>query len=748
MGHSKLIRRLTGPIPAIVLSLLLVSAIFMLSAAAQYSEFFGNFYSILLLVNVLGIGLLLLLITANVYRLIHQFRARVLGSRLTLRLFGMFVLLAVIPLTVVYYFSVQFLNKGIDSWFDVRIEQALNDALLLGRTSLEAIKRDRIVEAQDLAARLDDTFSDFALIQLIDELREQGGFSEVTLFTQNGRIIASSGEDPDKLVPDRPNEAILAKLREGQSHANMEPAGDSGMQLRVAVPVFSRMVSRPLRIVQVLQPLPLRYSKLAESVQSAFAEYEKLEYLRKPLKFSFILTLSLVTLITLLIAVWAAIVSSRRLAAPLRNLAEGTRQVAGGDYGTQLPVPGDDEFGVLVKSFNDMTQQIQQAQTAVRRSQREAESQRTYLETVLAHLSSGVLSFDSSQRLRTHNATADQVLGVELDAEKGKPLAVVAEAHGHIEPFFRTILDAVDEGEAEWQRQVVLLDPRGRRVLICRGTRLPDHGRRRGGYVVVFDEITALIQAQRDAAWAEVARRLAHEIKNPLTPIQLSAERIRHKYLDRLPDSDRETLDRATRTIAEQVESMKSMVNAFSSYAQPQRMQPENININQLIQDVAELHKEAIRPIRIQLTLDETAPTIVADRGRLRQILNNLIANSRDALHHCSDPIISLDTRCMRERECEYVELTVSDNGPGFPPELIDRLFEPYVTTKEKGNGLGLAIVKKIVDEHGGMVTAQNRNEGGACVTIRLPKAGARDLPDRSKVDTRIEQAGAKEKIA
>jgi nitrogen fixation/metabolism regulation signal transduction histidine kinase len=713
-------RLLSGPIPLVALSVLLVAAILMLSAAAQHSELFGEYFSVLLAVNALGILALLVLIFANVYRLVRQLRAKTLGSRLTLRVLVMVILLVLTPISIVYYLSVEFINKGIDSWFDDQIEQALDDALMLGRTSLETIKKDNIIKVKELALTLSDAqYADVDLVREVDELREQEGFGEMTLFSQTGRIIASSSAEPDRLIPDSPGEPALLELRKGNVYANIEPAGDEGLILRVVVPVVPRDVSQPLRILQVLQPLPLRYTKLGESVQSAFAEYEKLVYLRDPLKFSLVLTLSLVTLLTLLIAVWVAFYVSRRLTAPLAALADGTRAVAAGDYRKQLPVMSNDELGVLVESFNEMTRQINRAQAAVRRSQREAEEQRAYLETVLAHLSSGVLSFDSRHRLQPLNSSAGQILRADLGAYQGGSLQQLTAAEPRLEPLCNALDDAMAQGASEWQCEVALHGPRGRQVLLCRGSRLPVRGSNRGGYVVVFDDITALIQGQRDAAWAEVARRLAHEIKNPLTPIQLSAERIRHKYLAKLEGRERETLDRATRTIAEQVETMKTMVNAFSSYAQPKQMQPESLDLNALVQDVVELHKDS--PVSVRLELARKLPIISADRGRMRQVLNNLVINSRDALRNVADPKLEISTREAHEGGARYIELRVQDNGPGFPAELMDRIFEPYVTTKEKGNGLGLAIVKRIVEEHGGALWAENPQRGGARITLRLP---------------------------
>ncbi|HYA36771.1 MAG TPA: ATP-binding protein [Candidatus Methylomirabilis sp.] len=745
-------RYVTGVTPLAVLSVLLIAAFIMMNAAAQNSALFGRLYSVLLLVNILGVVLLLALILLNLFHLLEQYRARVTGTRLTVRLLVMFVVLAVVPVSVVFFFSIQALNRGIDNWFDVRIERALDDALLLGRTALDALKLDLVKNTQTMAGEI-ETISVTRKIggprselSLLNALREQYAITELTLFTQDGKIVASSSDaslDTGTLLPDRPNDAILAQVRQGLVYANLDAIGKSGLQLRVVVPVHSREVGAPNRALQALQALPPRYAKLGESVQSAFADYEKLVYLRGPLKFGFTLTLSLIALLTLLIAVWAAIFSARRLAAPIRELAEGTRAVAQGDYQKQLPVTSHDEIGILVESFNDMTRRIHRAQSQSKRSQQEAEIQRAYLETVLGHLSSGVLTFNQRLMLRTHNPAAGHILGVELKAGERKPLAWLAERYPLLHPFTESIARATVAGDTEWRTQIELPANNHARTLMVRGTLLPSWRGKRGGYVVVFDDITTLIQAQRDAAWGEVARRMAHEIKNPLTPIQLSAERIRHKYLRQVEEEERAALDRATRTIIEQVESLKSMVNDFSEYARSAQMRSRPVDLNDLIRDVVELYKnerglvaagavplhsaaekigrKAPRPVATKLELDTDLPVVSADPGRLRQVLHNLLLNARDALAATPKPVIRVSTRVVTENLHRFVELKVQDNGPGFPEPMLGRLYEPYVTSKEKGTGLGLAIVKRIVEEHGGTTLAENLKEGGACFTIRLP---------------------------
>ncbi len=762
-------RYLTGILPLAVLSGLLLAALLMMHAASQNSAIFGRIYSLLLLVNVLGIALLLALILLNVYRLIEQYRARVLGTRLTIRLLVMFVGLAVLPVTVVFFFSIQTLNRGIDQWFDVKIEQALDDALALGRSALEATKQDLTKNAQAMAQELEliptGARGQRTLLTALNNLREQYGVTELTLFSQDGKILASAGEagpEAGSLVPNRPRDTILSQARQGLTYAALDASGKSGLQLRVVVPVYGREVGSPVRVLQALQTLAPRYAKLGESVQTAFADYEKLVYLRGPLKFGFTLTLSLIALLTMLVAVWAAMFSARRVVAPIRDLAEATRAIADGDYRKQIPVTSRDEIGILVESFNEMTRRIHRAQSQIKRAQQETETQRTYLETVLTHLSSGVLSFDARGQLQTHNAAAGQILGADLGAGVEHSPGWLRETYPHLAPFAEALAHAFEQGQPEWQVQVALTANNHPRTLIVRGTLLPGANGKRGGYVVVFDDATTLIQAQRDAAWGEVARRMAHEIKNPLTPIQLSAERIRHKFLKRVPEEERETLDRATRTIVEQVEALKSLVNAFSDLARG-GMRSGPVKLNELIRDVVELYRsEAVveevaarakkpkgevvplrgaeakgKPLTLALELEPRLPVITADAGRLRQVLHNLLLNARDALAGRPRPRVRLHTHALTEKDAHFIEFRIEDNGPGFPEAMLGRLFEPYVTTKDKGTGLGLAVVKRIVEEHGGSISAGNLPDGGAGVTIRLPVAQAGSQPAPAPAEAR-----------
>ena len=701
----------------LILSLALLGASILLSQSAQDGDLFGDYYTALIILNAAGISILALLTFFQVRKLVSAFRARALGSRLTLRFIATFAILALVPLAMVYYFSVQFLSRSIDSWFDVRIEKALDDALLLGRSTLEATKLEVIRQARTAARRIEITTSSVQLYNLLDKIRASGGFDEMSLHSSTGRILASSSNLSISLVPDAPGEGVLGKVRRDGVYAEFEPTDDAGLRLRVAVPVSGLSVSSPSRVLQILYPLPLRYSRLGESVESASTEYDRLKYLRGPLTLSFVLSLTLISLMTLLMALWASIYLAQRMLAPLRDLAEGTRAVSRGEYDKILPVNSGDELGVLVDSFNRMTREIGSAQQTALESQRWAESEHAYLNTVLTHLSAGVLSFDGTQHLKTYNAAATRILGADLKGCIGSPIESLA----RVLPGATALIEAIDLGMKEkisgWQKEIRISGGEGRHVLICSGTRV-DSDDMNAGHVAVFEDATELLTAQRDAAWGEVARRLAHEIKNPLTPIQLSAERIRNKYLSALDPEQRETLDRSTRTIVQQVEAMKTMVNAFSEYARPAPLQRVSTDLNQLINDTVELFRSGPNTINLQIEPDTRLGRIQIDPNSFSQVLNNLVINAQDALAGREGTVV---IRTNQDSKTGGVTVTVQDNGPGFDPHSIDRIFEPYVSSKEKGTGLGLAICRRIIEEHGGTIRANNPQQGGAAVIISLP---------------------------
>lgn len=710
--------------PMLLLSVLLLLVLLLMSNATTNSQFFGQLYSWLLIVGGLGLLWLVAVIAVNLLHLVRAWRTRTAGARLTLRLVALFVVLAIAPVTLVYVFSLQFLQRGIDSWFDVAVEDGLNDALELSRAALDL----RMREGMQITLRMANALADIsdALAPLaLDEFRADNNATELALISYSGRILAAAGTDPLMIVPDLPPEPVLMHVRQGYDYVSLDPVRDLGFQVRVVVNVPVRGPFDEAKVLQALFPVPDRFARLAESTQSAFDRYRQLVFLRGPLKTSFIVTLSLVLAFSVLVALWSALFAARRLVAPIRDLADGTHAVAQGRYDQQLAASGNDELGFLVESFNQMTRQLARARDAAERSQTLVERQRAYLEAVLARLSSGVLTLNHDGALRTWNQAASQILGQDLGVWQGRRLLDTECAS---EGTLATLLDQIRphllRGDEDWRQEVTQFGSTGRQVLMCRGSTLAGPGGGHGGYVIVFDDITTLVQAERDAAWSEVARRLAHEIKNPLTPIQLAAERIRHKYLGRLEsEGEGRVLDRGTHTIIQQVQAMKEMVDVFNQYARPPRLRLVPVDLNGFVTDVMYLYRDYPTGVEIELDLDSAQPVILGDRGRLRQLVHNLVSNALDAMRQNRGGQLYVATRVLHDNGTGNVELVFRDDGPGFPEAMAANLFEPYVTTKPKGTGLGLAIVKKIVEEHGGVIQLQSPPEGGACISIRIPLA-------------------------
>ena len=711
-----------GASPIIALGLVLLGSTYLMSNATQNSARFGELYSALLAINAAALIGLGVLIAWNLYHLLHQARERRPGAKLTVRMVVVFVVLSVTPVTIVYYFSLQFLHRGIDSWFDVRIEAALNDALELSRTALGVRMRELLAQTARIAATLEPLAAEQA-VGALDDARRLSGASELTLIGANGHIVGSSNADPTAVVPSSPGESIMSQARGAGDYIGLDDIGDSGLHVQVVVSVPSREATGDTQLLQALFPVAERMDTLAHSVESASAKYRELSYLRKPLKLSFTLTLSIVLLVSLFTAVYAAFRSARRMVAPLQDLSEGTKAVAGGDYETQLPGAAQDEIGFLVTSFNEMTRQLKRAHDETRESQLLVESQRAYLETVLRRLATGVLTLDAERRLVTANRAATEILGVDLDAMIGSTLETLSDRHPELDPLVHALFERLEETTTESLRdtreEIRVATSRGRRVLVYSAAALAGGE----GDVIVFDDVTEFIEAQRSAAWSEVARRLAHEIKNPLTPIQLAAERLRHKYLPKVQSADAAQMDRLTRTIVEQVESMKEMVNAFSDYARTPAVRPMPIDLNALVLDVVELYRSASPAVRFETCLGPSLAPAHADPDGVRQVLHNLLKNAIEACSDGDRPLVRAETRAGSVDDQAMVELEVQDSGTGFPDEILHRIFEPYVTSKPKGTGLGLAIAKKIIEEHGGTVSGHNGPNGGARITIHLPVA-------------------------
>ncbi|MGH8238281.1 MAG: ATP-binding protein, partial [Steroidobacteraceae bacterium] len=712
---SAAVKRTLVSILILIGSGLWVAALLIMAQTVQQSANFSDLHPFIVGVNVAGLLVLLMLIGGRLVQLIRDWRKRVVGSRLEARMVWMSATLAMVPLLLVFYFSVMFLNRGIDSWFHVEIRQGLEDALTLSRAALDLRMREYMQRTRTIA---DDIASAADPLALLDEARRKSEAVELTLFGANRRILGTSSERFGQILPQRANEEMVMQSR--HEFVTLDPVAGGGFLVRTAVQVPLTSPGDEPRMLEAVYPVERRLGELADTVESAYQRYGEKARLREPLKTSFTLTLTLVLLLSLFAALYGAFWAARRLVRPIQDLVAGTRAVAKGDFDMRLPLTSHDEMGILIHSFNDMTKRLARAREETRRSQHAVEAERGNLAVILARLSTGVISLEPDRTVRTANQAACTILGADVEGVIGKPLVEAGKGSSLFEQFELACSAHLDAGQTEWREQLVLQSESGRRILMCACTTLSGEDRSPGGFVIVFDDITALLQAQRDAAWGEVARRLAHEIKNPLTPIQLSAERIRRKLLGSMSEGEAQMLDRATHTIVQQVEAMKEMVNAFSEYARAPEMDVSRFDLNQLIAEVAELYRAGSReagrtaPARPKLKLDPALTEIEADRGRLRQIIHNLLANAIEALEGARDPEIRVETRLVERAEGRLAEITVEDNGPGFRPDVIGQVFDPYVTTKSKGTGLGLAIVKKIVEEHGGRIEADNARTGGA----------------------------------
>ncbi len=692
--------------------------LYLLSTASANTPLFAADLRLLLLMGVVLVLVLMLLVGYQLLALRRRLIARLFGAKLTLRLVLLFALVALLPGALVYAVSVQFLNKSIESWFDVRVEKALEGGLALGRTTLENMLGELAREAESIAVAVEDAGAT-QRTRMLNTLRERGGLSEVSVFTADGRPLAFSSMDASALIPVPLPAAASRQILLQQSFREVRQEGSEGLTLVVAVPLNTADGTLALQLVQpVAEPLAQDMS----TVQSLYQDYQEIALARGGLKRLYGLSLTLSLLLALLSALVLAILFSERLTAPLVMLAAGTRAVAQGDFSLRHPVRSHDELGVLTESFNTMTRQLADARASALGNQKQLEAANAYLETILAKLSAGVLSFDGAGRLRSANPSASRILRLDLDTLTGIGVSEWTARFPHLSDVADAVGAAIADARPEsWEKQ---LEVNGEgKVLLLRGSVLQVGGD--AGFVVVFDDITRLLQAQRYAAWGEVARRLAHEIKNPLTPIQLSAERLEHRLADKLDPADAQMLSRSTRTIVSQVSQLKGMVDAFSQYARTPDTQLQPLDLNQLVRDVLALY-EGHKSV-VTLSLDDSLPPVLGDPARLRQVIHNLLQNAEHAVSATTPARIHVRTTA----EGHGALLEVSDNGAGFPPEILSRAFEPYVTTKAKGTGLGLAIVKKIVEEHSGSIQLSNAGDAGAQVRIRLPfaLASAQPLP-------------------
>ncbi|CAN5217363.1 sensor histidine kinase EsaS [soil metagenome] len=740
--------------------------LFLLASASSNSAFFDKHYPWLLGLNALVAAALLTLVALLLTRLYKRYKRGKFGSRLMARLVMLFAIIGILPGIVIYIVSVQFVSRSIESWFDVRVESALESGLNLGRAALDASLVDLSDRARSVALDLSD-LSDGAQIKRLSNLRDQSQMQEAAIISASGRVVASVGGRLGTLVPDLPTSAMLRQARQSRGFSAIEGVTDtpettgpipnssgSGLRLRavVAIPASSDAMSlqNETRFLQLLQPVPTNLATNAEALRSAYSEYQERSLARSGLRKIYIVTLTLTLLLAIFGAIASAFLIAGDLAKPLLLLAEGTKAVAEGNLSPRPIVATKDELGTLTQSFNTMTRQLYEARAAVEMNRAELENAKAYLESVLANMSAGVMVLDDQFRLVTCNESVERILQHDFEPQLGRPLAALeglasfaqAITKAFSEQSAQSVAGGVKLEDLHWQQQIEI--PRSNDAkegehdiaLLARGSRLPVESGT--GYVVVFDDISDVISAQRSMAWGEVARRLAHEIKNPLTPIQLSAERLQMKLHGKLSGDDAALLDRGTATIVNQVTAMKRMVDDFRDYARTPPAVLSPLNLNSLVEEILNLYLGGDAGDIIHISFGSDLPMVMGDATQLRQVIHNLLQNAQDAVtERAGDnrkPSIDLLTEAIHYRSSDgetrtAVRLSITDNGPGFAPKILARAFEPYVTSKPRGTGLGLAMVKKIIDEHGGRIDIKNRaDENGAKVAILLLKLAPIDL--------------------
>lgn len=706
-------RRRFWLMPTLAVLALLVAALWLAADAESAQSRLGAAYGWLFGIAAMAVLVLLASIARELRRLWRERREARPGAQLNVRLALLLGTIAVPAALLVAGFAMRFLTAGIDSWFRVDLEAAHDAATALGAQVLEREQRATLAQADALAARVAaDPLGDVQMV--LDQTLEGGNapVAHLASYDANGNLEALAYSTTAITRPPVPDEALRLQIGEDGRVAQALTLGDT-LVVR-AVTTSTDVLGRP-HLLQWLQPLPPELAPQIALLERSSIDYAQLRFQRGALKTTFVLILGFVTLLALLATLLAALAATRRLTLPIARMAEATTAIGEGRFGAQIDVDSEDELGALTAAFNRMSRDLAELDAREQASRAETEQTRAHLAAVLSRLSAGVISVDGEHVL-TVNSAAAELLACAPEALMAQSLEVAAEASPTAAAVIAGIRGRNAEARTEWRDELVLPgDPP--RALLLRAVQLSGDGTR---YVVIIDDMTVIAQAQREAAWSEVARRLAHEIKNPLTPIQLAAERMQHRFKGKLEPVDVQVLDRATQTIVAQVDALKGLVNAFGDYAKPARIDLRPLALDMLFHEVLDLY-ESSGQCRIVRNIVEPLPPIRGDRERLRQLLVNLLINAVEAGGHGIDIDASLAPRD------ELIELAVRDHGPGLPVQFDGRWFEPYMSTKPKGGGLGLAMVQKIAEEHGGSVRAENADGGGARFVLTLPivRAGA-----------------------
>lgn len=704
----------------LLLSLLLTIILGVMVRSIESAELYSRYYTWIIIAGAICYLSLMSLVIYFLVQLFQGVRKKRLGARLNARMMMFFSGLSVVPIVILFLFAGLMIQRGIDSWFDESLDQGFDDALTLAQSALETRRLDALEITQSIGNRVGD-LSSLDLAYELENLRFDANALDLTVFDHRGRILATSSSNTTVTLPELPNDIVLMSVFNDMDYVWLEPVGDDELRVRVIIRVDSNVP----RVVQAIYEIPPRYTELGLSTQRSVESYKQYKTLQESLKGQLIAILTLVSLLAILLALGGSYFATRRLVNPIRRLSIASKAVSEGNFDREIAVKSNDEIGFLTESFNEMIMKLRQSNESEKASQRLLFAQRSYLEAVLANLSSGVLVLDNHGKIRTFNEAALSILGTDRTLLQKIILDNSETIDETLHFFFAPLHDYLEkkaQGDEDDRLEVMRVEKGITQILSVRISEPLENRSLPSGYAIVFDDITALINSEREAAWGEVARRLAHEIKNPLTPIQLSAERLSFKLKSKLAGDEQALLEKSTQTIITQVNAMKKMVNAFSQYARAPKLNLKKIDITALSEEITFLYSDYIRGVEVILQRPRKTLFVNGDEIRLRQLLHNLIKNAVEA---CQEDKENLDGKVcveLHEKDAESLVLTVSDNGSGIDETLINRMFEPYVSTKEKGTGLGLSVVKKIVEEHSGKIAIYSgRERVGTQVEVVLP---------------------------
>ena len=675
-------------------------------------------FIVLLVISIAFVVCLFFLIIFQVFKLLQSVRKEITGSKLTLRLVIAFGLMVLIPVSIVYLVSVNFLTKSIESWFDVRVESALEGGLNLGQKTIDILIDDIELKGKSIAYAIANKPYEKREDILID-LREKFSISSAVLYKSDGSISAISESNP--II--RSSTLSLEDIRRVQNgyFGRIEETKNKNLLLKAFIPIFYNDKNQTIdligseEILMLSQPVPESISRMAISVESVFEEYQQLRYSRNSLKIIYTLTLTIVLMLAILTSVAISFVLSRRFTRPLSLLSEATNQIAKGNYKKIIPEVGKDELGTLVKSFNSMTYQLETATKNSKKNRKHLEEARAFLDATLTNLVTSIVVIDKNINIKMYNKSAAKLLNFKSSNMVGENLKNAIQDMKKFHSVITFIEDSLGKKNkaTDISKEIVLGSQEDEKTLILKLSAL--HESSGISYILVLEDISTVAKAQRQIAWSEIARRLAHEIKNPLTPIQLSAERVQNKIINKLNEADKELLNKSTKTIIKQVDALKLMVNEFAEYSRTPSLVRKTINIAELIDEISYLYSD--HNIEIKKNYPKKIKEIKIDENKFRQVLINIFDNSKAATENIKNPKIIITVKYNKNS----IMLKIEDNGIGIPTEIIDKIYEPYVTSKKTGTGLGLAIVNKIIEEHSGNIEIKNTKPNGVCILITLP---------------------------